>query len=86
MACRSCPRVLMLHSAAYCICNATSVAPNEAFLLTPISTRRCTLCGEVKPLTAKHFHAVRAFVRKFSFYCISCDAKSKTIKRRPEGT
>jgi len=46
----------------------TIAAPSETFLLTQDSTRKCLICGEVKPLTAEHFQAIRFFVKKFSFF------------------
>jgi len=64
----------------------TSAAPSETFLMTQDETRKCLICGEVKPLTAEHFQAIRFFVKKFSFFCNACDAESKTRKTRPEGT
>jgi len=68
-----------MHSAALCIGNSI-----ETFLLTQDETRKCLNCGEIKPLTGEHFQAIRFFVKKFSFYCIACDAESKTRKTRPE--
>ncbi len=52
--------------------------------MTQDETRKCLHCGEIKPLTAEHFQAIRFFVKKFSFFCIACDAESKTRKTRPE--
>jgi hypothetical protein len=54
--------------------------------MTQDETRKCLHCGEIKPLTAEHFQAIRFFVKKFSFFCIACDAESKTRKTRPEVT
>ena len=67
-------------------CGTMHQQPDRNIPLRPlISTRKCSICGEVKPLTTEHFQAIPDFVDKFSFYCNACDAESKIKKTRPEG-
>jgi hypothetical protein len=35
--------------------------------LPSISTRRCRICGKIKPLTAEHFQIILFFVEGFHF-------------------
>jgi hypothetical protein len=35
--------------------------------LPSISTRRCPICGKIKPLTAEHFQIIRFLLRDFHF-------------------
>ena len=44
------------------------------------SSRRCSVCGIEKPLTADYFQIVPSFAKGFSFYCNDCGAES--IKRK----
>jgi hypothetical protein len=69
----------------FLILSAPSLRQASHFLLPSISTRRCPICGKIKPLTAEHFQIIRFFVEGFSFYCNACDSESKTRKMRPEG-
>jgi hypothetical protein len=69
----------------FSILRARSLRQASHFLLPSISTRRCPICGKIKPLTAEHFQIIRFFVEGFSFYCNACDSESKTRKMRPEG-
>jgi hypothetical protein len=38
--------------------------------------RKCSVCGEEKPLDSDHYQVVKYFKEKFSFYCNEC-AKPK---------
>ena len=45
-----------------------------------VSTRRCSLCGSVKPLTADNFQILLFFAKGFSYYCNDCDIESRKQK------
>jgi hypothetical protein len=45
-----------------------------------VSTRRCSLCGSVKPLTADNFQSAPSFAKGFSYYCNDCDIESRKQK------
>ena len=45
-----------------------------------IEDRKCSKCGEVKPLNSENFQKIKFFKSGFSYYCNVCD-KSKPLNK-----
>jgi late competence protein required for DNA uptake (superfamily II DNA/RNA helicase) len=42
--------------------------------------RKCSKCGEEKPLDKDHYQVVKSFKSGFSYYCNSCDKPPRKEK------
>lgn len=42
------------------------------------SKRKCSKCGEKKPLDANHFQVVKSFKEGYSYYCNICSMPKKS--------
>ena len=40
------------------------------------TSRRCSVCGIEKPLTADYYQIVPSFAKGFSFYCNDCNTEA----------
>ena len=45
--------------------------------MTQDETRKCLHCGEIKPLTAEHFQAIRFLLRNFHFFALPVTQNQK---------